>query len=84
MLKHSTINYDSLRHKFKRAFGQSPQRLLQMMRLERAKYLLLNSQLSIKEIAPQVGYARQHEFTRAFGRSLGVSPSEWRTQIQSA
>lgn len=71
-------NYDSLRHSFKAAFGQSPGRLLLQLRLQQAKNLLLETSLSIKEIADQLGYARQHEFARAFRRVIGDSPTGWR------
>ncbi|MCB1122895.1 MAG: helix-turn-helix domain-containing protein, partial [Verrucomicrobiae bacterium] len=41
--------------------------------------LLLDSSLSIKEIATRVGYARQHEFNRMFNRYMGMAPSHWRS-----
>jgi transcriptional regulator GlxA family with amidase domain len=40
--------------------------------------LLRTSNLSIKEIAQELGYSQQHEFTRAFSRFAGKSPSEWK------
>lgn len=77
---HSLPNYDSLRHGFKRAFGCSPRDMMLRLRLQHAKNLLLESSLSIKEIAQQCGYHRQHEFARAFRQQAGVAPSEWRLQ----
>lgn len=77
---HSLPNYDSLRHGFKRAFGCSPRDMLLLLRLQHAKNLLLESALSIKEIAQRCGYQRQHEFARAFRQQTGVAPSEWRLQ----
>jgi hypothetical protein len=71
-------NYDSLRHAFKRVFGSSPHDVLRKLRLQHAKNLLLETSLSIKEIADQLGYNRQHEFTRTFSRQTGLSPSGWR------
>ena len=38
------------------------------------------SNLSVKEIAREIGYCRQHEFARAFRRHFGATPSEWRRQ----
>jgi hypothetical protein len=70
--------YDSLRHRFQKSFGVSPRGLLVRLRMDRAKELLRTSNLSIKEIAQELGYSQQHEFTRAFGRFAGVSPSEWK------
>jgi hypothetical protein len=73
-------NYDSVRHRFQKAFGLSPQKLLMFMRMEHAKSLLLETSLNVKEIANKIGYLRQHEFTRAFHKMVGVSPSQWRAQ----
>jgi hypothetical protein len=76
-------NYDSLRHRFQKIFGISPQKLLMSMRMEHAKSLLLETSLNVKEIAAKLGYARQHEFTRAFHKMVGSSPSEWRSKFQT-
>jgi two-component system response regulator YesN len=46
--------------------------------MERAKELLRTSNLSVKEIAQELGYSRQHDLTRAFHKSIGTSPSEWK------
>lgn len=77
---HSLPNYDSLRHGFKRAFGCSPRDMMLRLRLQHAKNLLLESSLSIKEIAQRCGYHRQHEFARAFRQQTGAAPTEWRLQ----
>jgi hypothetical protein len=71
-------NYDSLRHGFRQVFGCSPRRMLLRLRMQHAKNLLLDSPLSIKEVAARCGYARQHEFTRAFRQHFGRAPSQWR------
>lgn len=70
--------YDSLRHRFKRVFGQSPRGMMQTLRMQRAQHLLMEGQKSVKEVAVEVGYLRQHEFSRAFRKAFGVSPSDWR------
>ena len=46
--------------------------------MQQAKNLLLETPLSIKAVAAEVGYPEQHEFTRTFRRLVGVSPSRWR------
>lgn len=52
--------------------------LLQQCRLEMSGDLLENSNASIAEIAHQLGYSNQGNFTRAFYRWAKVSPSEFR------
>lgn len=71
-------NYDSLRHGFRKAFSCSPREMILRLRMQFAKNLLLESGLSIKEIAVRTGYARQHEFARMFHKHVGVAPSRWR------
>lgn len=73
-------NYDSLRHRFLKTFGCSPRDMAIRVRISRAKSLLLDSSLTIKEIAAAVGYGRQHEFSRAFHRATGMTPSAFRAQ----
>jgi AraC-like DNA-binding protein len=46
--------------------------------MDRAKELLRTSTLSVKEIAYELGYSRQHDLTRAFHKYSGTSPSEWK------
>ena len=71
-------NYDSVRHAFRATFGLSPRAMLQHLRMEHAKNLLLETSLSIKEIAARVGYLQQHDFNRMFNRYAGIAPSRWR------
>jgi hypothetical protein len=77
-IKRDVPNYDSLRHRFRKAFKQSPRDLLISLRMERAKNLLLETELPIAAVAEQLGYGRQHEFARAFHREVGCTPTWWR------
>jgi Helix-turn-helix domain len=70
--------YDSIRHRFRKLFGISPRDMLVRLRMDRAKELLLTSDLSVKEIAFEVGYVWHQDFTRAFTKCAGMSPSQWR------
>ncbi|MBW4634560.1 MAG: AraC family transcriptional regulator [Iphinoe sp. HA4291-MV1] len=65
---------------FKQSTGLSPYQYVMHCRIERAKILLLQSQLKISEIASQVGFADQSQFTRHFKRLLGVTPKEIRAK----
>lgn len=71
-------NYDSLRHRFRRLYGRPPRGQLAHMRIERAKQLLLETDLDISAIAGRLGYGRLAEFTRAFTRQAGRSPRAFR------
>ncbi len=63
---------------FKLSTGLSPYQYVIQCRIERAKMLLLQSKLKISEVASQVGFADQSQFTRHFKRLLGVTPKEIR------
>ena len=70
--------HDSIRHRFRKLFGISPRGLLVRLQMDRAKELLLTSDLSVKEVAFELGYTWQQDFTRAFKKGAGMSPSQWR------
>jgi len=63
---------------FKEYAGESPIDYLERVRIGRAAGLLLENELTIDEIAVQVGYNSGHSFRRAFKRVKGVSPSAYR------
>ncbi|KVC25060.1 hypothetical protein WS58_23515 [Burkholderia pseudomultivorans] len=64
--------------RFVDAVGMTPIRYLTDLRMRLAAYLLTSSNLHVVQIADQTGYVSQAAFGRAFRRSHGVSPSEYR------
>ena len=68
---------------FKASFGEPVHRWLLAQRIERARELL-DSRLSIREITQRLGFADQSHFTRAFRKTTGVTPAEWRRRTASA
>lgn len=70
------------RSQFNRAFrtsvGISPQKWLCDRRMGKAKWLLLNRQISISEVARTCGWGGQSHFTRNFTQSVGMAPGVWR------
>lgn len=63
---------------FRRHYRCSIGQYLRSRRLHWAIEELLRSDRSIAQIARQAGYADQSHFTRAFKRSMGVPPGEYR------
>lgn len=63
---------------FKQAMRQSPHQYILEKRVERAKVLLKTTELSLVEIALQVGIATQSHFTTVFHRLTGTTPREFR------
>jgi len=66
----------SLFHKYT---GQTIVGCMNSLRMKRAEELLLNSNLSMKEIAREAGFRSAHYFSRTFHRMHGVSPTSFRS-----
>ncbi|BDM83769.1 AraC family transcriptional regulator [Acaryochloris marina] len=62
---------------FKQSKGCSPHQYILRKRVEQAKYLLRNSNLSIADIALTCGFAHQSHLNRYFKRIVGVTPREY-------
>lgn len=63
---------------FKDATGQTPYEYLSLYRIKKACHLLQHDNASIQNVAYAVGYSDSFTFSKAFKRSVGVSPSEYR------
>ncbi|NKJ42322.1 MULTISPECIES: helix-turn-helix domain-containing protein [unclassified Novosphingobium] len=63
---------------FKRATGVSPHQYVMKARLDRARDLLGQSDLSVAQVADMTGFTSQSHFTRAFRQYAGQTPSSWR------
>lgn len=60
--------------------GKTPIEFIRIMRLKRAAQLLQKSQLSIAEIAYEVGFNNPKLFTRHFKEEFGVTPSNFQVR----
>ena len=65
-------------HVFTQRMGVSPYKYLLDLRIKQAKYLLLNTNLSVSNIAKSVGYEDSLYFSRVFKKTAGVSPLTFR------
>ncbi len=65
---------------FKQNFDKSFIMYLSELRIEKAKELLADITVNIKEIGQKVGYRDSSYFTKVFKRITGVTPSEYRYQ----
>lgn len=54
--------------------GMTPQEFIRLRRLQEGRELLINTPLSVGEIAARVGYASQSAFTAALNRHFGLTP----------
>ena len=66
---------------FKKVTGVTPYRWLMHARVDAAKDLLRNSDLTLKAIADACGFVDQSHFTKVFSRQTGMTPAVWRTGL---
>ena len=65
-------------HRRLASFGCTYEQLLEQARGRLSSRMLQETDMPVSEIAAMLGYAAQGNFTRAFGRWFGCSPSAWR------
>jgi AraC family transcriptional regulator len=63
---------------FKQMMGISPHQYVIQQRVERAKLMLLKTDLAIADIALQVGFSSQSHLTQQFKRLTGMTPKQIR------
>ncbi len=68
----------NLERGFRRRMNVSPARYYQSLRLEKARELLLYTNLSTLDIALQCGFSSSSYFSRCFQREFGMRPSDQR------
>ena len=68
--------------RFHAATGDKPLHYLQRLRVETAKNLLSATRKSIKTISYEVGYDDASFFARLFRQHTGLSPNQYRRQLQ--
>ncbi len=67
---------------FREATGVSPHQYVIRRRVERARSLLDNDELSISQIAIETGFAHQSHLARHMNRMFGVSPKALREMLR--
>ncbi|WP_455615850.1 helix-turn-helix domain-containing protein [Eisenbergiella sp.] len=65
---------------FKKVMGMSPSDYLTLIRIERAKKLLEDTDMNIREISMAVGYDDAHGFMRRFKKYVGKTPAQYREE----
>ncbi len=72
------LSREYISRRFKREFGENVFDYLANVRLERAKRLLRDSDMTVVRIADLVGYQDEKYFSRVFKKTTGCSPNEFR------
>lgn len=76
--KHVYLNRTYTSQLFKKHMKVNFADYLEMVRINKAKTLLLDTSMPISEIAARVGYSNQSYFTKVFKHNTGFSPNAFR------
>ena len=68
---------------FKTTFGETPHRYLQRRRVERAMFMLRESDRSVTDICLDAGFTSLGTFSRTFHDIVGVPPTEYRAREEA-
>ena len=65
---------------FKKEFSVTVNSYLNTLRLERAKKMLDNENVSVNEVALGCGFSDQSYFSKVFSQAYGITPTEYRRE----
>ena len=78
LAKEAGLSRSALAERFATYVGVPPMQYLQKWRLQLAASSLLEGTANIATIATKVGYESEAAFSRAFKKTVGMPPAEWR------
>lgn len=70
----------TFKRKFRQLYNQAPGKWIQQRRLEEAYYLLQQQELSVSEVAYEVGFESPSHFASCFKELYGLSPKQQQLQ----
>jgi transcriptional regulator GlxA family with amidase domain len=81
MAHHCKMSLRTFQRLFAQTYGTSPNKFLQLRRIEKAKHLLQTSTLSTQEVIETIGLSDIASFRKLFQRELGMSPAAFRKRM---
>ncbi len=75
------VSPSHLARTFKKSTGRTVHQFVEEVRLVRARALLGDTGLPLKQIAAQLGFATPSSFTLAFRRATGTTPGRFRSEL---
>ena len=83
LAKQYSVSVSSLSHRFQAATGVSVMEYLQSCRIANAKQMLVETDYSIGQIVEKCGFSDSSNFSRAFKKLNGLSPSGFRKKYKA-
>ncbi len=82
--RHSNMSVFHFSRLFKKVTGYSPHQYLLYKRMDSAKDVLKDSELSITEAAHRTGFSSVEYFATVFRSQYGLNPTQYRRQIKNS
>ncbi|QDT63141.1 XylR family transcriptional regulator [Calycomorphotria hydatis] len=81
ILSEVPVSRSSLERGFRKLLGRSPNEEIVRVRLERSRELLLDTSLTLDDIARKTGFVTPQYFSNVFKKSFRESPGAYRTRL---
>ncbi len=83
LARQARMSERTFRRTFVEETGETPREFVERIRLEAARDLLEEIQLSVQAVATRCGFATVDNLRRAFVRRLGITPQQYRQRFAS-
>ena len=80
--KEAGLSYIQFLRRFKAYTGLTPAKYVNALKMKKARELLADSRLQIKEISEKLGFENEYYFSNFFKKNMNVSPTAYRKIIQ--
>ncbi len=77
MCSKSGLSYGYFKEQFIKQYGVSPVKYVTMLKIEKAKELIVTGRFSVSEIAEMCGFENIYYFSNVFKKLTGVSPKNY-------
>ncbi|MEE4672848.1 helix-turn-helix domain-containing protein [Pseudomonas alliivorans] len=74
----------TLMRKYKATMGQTPTKMVEMLRLDAVRRLLVKSRKPLKEVATITGLGDETNLIRIFVRVFGITPNQYKASFRSS
>lgn len=76
--RYAFLSYSQITRLFKKRYGVTPRKYIETQKIETAKLLLINTTLSVKQVAFMLNFADEHYFSNVFKKQVGKNPSQFK------